>query len=327
METHPIISVIIPTYNYAHFIGEAIESVLASSFPLNEVEIIVIDDGSTDDTAEKVKVYKDRVKYIAQDNSGKAQATKVGIDSAKGRYIFNLDADDLFMPNKLQEVVDIFEEDRDIVHVAHPAMCWNVNNDNKGAEQVPETIIGRKILGKDLLSYFYKNGIFFGGGSTFAARTEVLNNVEIPKRVDMFIDEYLVLVTLNQGYSFFSEQPLSIWRIHGKNFSNGSMNNSQRLQLYRKIESLESILDNLSFIVLKEDIERLYQLRNKVLTLFLKEKLEEKSFSDILSLWAFIFTIFATFGTETFEILKNYPVLSRTLPTSILRLLKGVSRQ
>jgi len=323
MKTHPAVSVIIPTYNYAQFISNAIESVLNSSFPVNDIEIIVIDDGSTDDTAQKVKVYEDKVMYIAQENLGKAWATKVGIDHAQGRYIFNLDADDLFLPNKIQEVVDIFDKDRDIVHVAHPAMCWNVDDDSKKSEQIPEIIMGKKMLGKDLLYYFYKRGILFGGGSTFAARNEVLRTVKIPKEVDMFIDEYLLLVSLTQGYSFLIEQPLSIWRIHGKNFSNTCLDaNNYKLPIQRKIASLDSVLNNLVNLDIAEDLEVLYSLRNKILSLYIKEKIDQKYLSDILRLWFDVYRIFSFFGYEGFEILKNYHILNRTLPTGILRWLK-----
>jgi glycosyltransferase involved in cell wall biosynthesis len=322
MDTHPLVSVIIPTYNYAHFICEAIDSVLASNFPLNEVEIIVIDDGSTDDTAEKVKVYDDKVKYILQDNLGKACATKVGIDHAKGKYIFNLDADDLFLPNKLKEVVEIFENDSDIVHVAHPALCWQFDDDIKTVEPVPESILGRKIFGKELLYYFYKRGILFGGGSTFAVRAEILKQASIPKTIDMLIDEYLALISLNQGHSFFIEQPLSIWRIHGKNYSTGSITNTQRAQLKRKLESLKAAVDNLPSIKLEKDMEGLYKLRNRTLALYLKEKTEDKSFADILSLWSCILNVFVVFGIDGLGIVKNYPIWTRTLPTFLVNQLK-----
>src|SRR5688500_5842068 len=96
----PLISVIIPTYNYGQFICQAIDSVLRSEFPQEEIEIIVIDDGSVDDTAYKAKMYGDRVRYVTQKNLGKAWATQVGINLSRGKYIFNLDADDLFLPNK-----------------------------------------------------------------------------------------------------------------------------------------------------------------------------------------------------------------------------------
>lgn len=327
MLNKPLVTVIIPTYNYAHFICAAIDSVLNSNFPQNKVEIIVIDDGSTDDTSERIKVYKDRVRYIAQENSGKAWATKVGIEHARGKYLFNLDADDLFLPNKLQKVVEIFEQDRDIVHVAHPAIYWSVDDDIRRSEQIPEVVIGRKILGKKLLSYFYKRRILFGGGSTFAARAEILKRSTIPKEVDMFIDEYLVLITLNQGQSFFLKQPLSIWRIHGKNFSNESSNIPISVEkVQRSMRSVEAVLNNLVKNDFEDNIKKLYFLKTKVANLVLKEEIGEKSFNEVLDMWLYVFSNFITFSPDIFSIIKNYTLLNRTMPNSMLRALKQAKK-
>ena len=327
-EHKPLVSVIIPTYNYAHLIPEAIDSVLNSDFPQNEIEIIVIDDGSTDETPERVKIYQERVKYLTQRNSGKAWATKVGIDIARGEYLFNLDADDLFLPNKIRKVVNIFEQDREIVHVSHPAIYWNVNDNTKVVESIPEVLKGHKAIGKNILSYLYKRKMLFGGGSTFAARTQALRTFAIPKEVDMFIDEYLVLFTLNCGYSFFIEEPLSIWRIHGNNFSETNFD----LEIYqvknqRSIASMEAVLSSLSASEFSPDIIQLYSLKNKVVKLAMKEQLEQKYLADILDLWLTLIINIRFFGLNFIKIIKNYTILNRTLPTSILKLLKQVKRK
>jgi glycosyltransferase involved in cell wall biosynthesis len=71
------VTVLIPTYNYAHYIQNAIDSILDSNFPQEEIEIITIDDGSTDNTRDVIGKYTDRVRYIYQENKGKASATQV----------------------------------------------------------------------------------------------------------------------------------------------------------------------------------------------------------------------------------------------------------
>src|SRR5215216_4073806 len=107
MKTTPLVSIIIPTYNYGKYICTAIDSVFDSSLSRAEIEIIIVDDGSKDNTSEKVHGYGKTVKYIFQENQGKAIATQVGINHATGKYIFNLDADDYFLPGKIAKVVDI----------------------------------------------------------------------------------------------------------------------------------------------------------------------------------------------------------------------------
>jgi glycosyltransferase involved in cell wall biosynthesis len=99
-DTSPIVSVIIPTYNHAHFIGEAIQSVLNQIF--SDFEVIIVDDGSTDNTVDIVGSFVDkRIKYLYQDNKGLAAARNTGLRSAKGEFVVFLDADDILLPNKL----------------------------------------------------------------------------------------------------------------------------------------------------------------------------------------------------------------------------------
>ena len=95
----PAVSVIIPAYNCAAFLPEAIESVLAKTH--TDLEIFVIDDGSTDDTPAVVKPYLDRIQYVRQLNKGLPGARNTGIRASTGEFIALLDADDSWVPDKL----------------------------------------------------------------------------------------------------------------------------------------------------------------------------------------------------------------------------------
>ena len=326
MTQYPLVNIIIPTYNYAHYIQQAIDSVLNSEFSQNQIKIIIIDDGSQDNTSEIVAKYGSRVKYILQENSGKAWATKVGIDNCQAKYVFNLDADDLFLPNKIKEVVEIFESDPEIVHVAHPALCWQVDNDRKYPETIPKHIITNKVFGKELLSYFYKNRIFFGGGSTFAARRDTLNEFSIPKEVHMYIDEYLVMCTLNQGYSYLIDSPLSTWRIHGKNYSDpNSISNSYENKRIRSLKSMEGILNNLDGF--DSEIRKLYTLKCKISKIADKESTSNKKIFDILDMWLFFVKNFNVLSSDSFAIAKSYTLFNRTLPKFILDWLRELKQK
>jgi glycosyltransferase involved in cell wall biosynthesis len=100
MTAAPRVSVIIPTYNRADLIPQAIDSVLQQTF--SDFEIIVVDDGSTDDTAAAVKAYGDRVRYVWTPNGGTGHARNVGMQHARGRYFTFLDSDDLLYPYALE---------------------------------------------------------------------------------------------------------------------------------------------------------------------------------------------------------------------------------
>jgi glycosyltransferase involved in cell wall biosynthesis len=100
------VSVVIPTYNYGRFITGAIRSVLAQTRPPDE--IIVVDDGSTDDTAEMVSEFRDSVKYVHQDNAGVCAARNRGVRESIGELIAFLDADDTWEPTKLEKQIGEF---------------------------------------------------------------------------------------------------------------------------------------------------------------------------------------------------------------------------
>jgi hypothetical protein len=104
----PRVSVIIPLYNLRDFIAEAIESVLAQTVPAADVEIIVVDDGSTDGGGGVAKGYEPRVRCLAQENRGLSAARNSGIRAAHAPLLTFLDADDRLRPAKLAAQLDVF---------------------------------------------------------------------------------------------------------------------------------------------------------------------------------------------------------------------------
>jgi len=96
----PRVSVIIPTYNRARFVQEAIESVLNQTF--RDFELIVVDDGSMDGTPEILKKWERRIRCVRQGNSGVSRARNTGIRMARGKYIAFLDSDDLWVREKIE---------------------------------------------------------------------------------------------------------------------------------------------------------------------------------------------------------------------------------
>lgn len=173
MTTHstaPIASVIIPTYNHAHFIGEAIQSVLSQEF--QKTEIIVVDDGSTDNTREIVDQFANRVFYIWQTNQGLSAARNTGLQTARGEFIGLLDADDMYEPQFLSTLISILKANPE----ADGIYCGYrfVNNLNKPLYQCEARSIYPDQLYKTLL------------GGNFLVPESMLVRHHCYKRVGLF---------------------------------------------------------------------------------------------------------------------------------------------
>src|SRR5262245_25838031 len=104
MNGSPLVSVIIPSYNSARFVSQAVRSVLEQTY--SPLEIIVVNDGSTDDTVSVLDAYKGDIQIVHQANGGVSKARNRGIREAKGKFIAFLDADDQWLPSKIQKQID-----------------------------------------------------------------------------------------------------------------------------------------------------------------------------------------------------------------------------
>jgi glycosyltransferase involved in cell wall biosynthesis len=130
MAVAPTVSVIIPAYNVAPYIGETLDSLLAQSF--TDYEVLLINDGSTDQTEQVVLSYRakfgDRLTYECQSNRGIAGARNAGLFRARGRYIALLDSDDLWLPDYLAKMVALIESDPTFDLVFPNAWFWGSPN-------------------------------------------------------------------------------------------------------------------------------------------------------------------------------------------------------
>lgn len=110
-----LISVVIPTYQHADTIAGCLESVLAQSY--DHFEIIVVDDGSTDNTQEVLRAYRGRVNVVTQKNAGSNPARNRGLEEAKGEFVIFLDADVIMKPEMLKRMVDVLRENPEVSFV------------------------------------------------------------------------------------------------------------------------------------------------------------------------------------------------------------------
>jgi glycosyltransferase involved in cell wall biosynthesis len=128
----PLVSVVIPTYNRSGLLRLAIESVLAQTYPA--IEVIVVDDGSGDDTPAVAESFGDRITYIRQTNQGGAAARNAGLRVARGAYINVLDDDDLMLPAKIERQVQVLEK-RPEIGVVHCGY-YMIDRDGRKLERV-----------------------------------------------------------------------------------------------------------------------------------------------------------------------------------------------
>ncbi len=117
----PKVSVIIPTFNRADLLPQAIDSILYQSY--TDFELIVVDDGSTDASQEILSGYRGKLRYLFQSNTGVSAARNLGIKKARGRYISFLDSDDLWLRDKLREQIGLMKSDPGI-RVSYTDEIW-----------------------------------------------------------------------------------------------------------------------------------------------------------------------------------------------------------
>ncbi|MBI3288150.1 MAG: glycosyltransferase family 2 protein [Elusimicrobia bacterium] len=318
-------TVLIPCRNYGRFLGEAIDSVLDQDAPPGGVEILVVDDGSRDETPAVAARYGDRVRYLRVEEGDKSAATFAGIAAARGRYLFNLDADDRFLPGKIRRVLEAFEGDPGLVMVAHPPVRWETANGSRLAETVVPEFRGRALSGPAFLSAAFRR---LGGnpgamGSTFAARLSALRQVPPVRGVGLYVDLYLVLFTARQGSVRFLDDALSLYRLHEKN---GSLDLDLSRGAALRLSMLEPLLERLRASGHPEDVKALFELRVRILRLVVKEQAGTKTFADVLSLWRFVAGHGVLLAGDLRGVLRDYWVVQKSLPAPLRRLGRGLRR-
>ena len=147
-----MISVIIPTYNSGAFISEAIHSVLCQT--CTDYEIIVIDDGSTDNTREIIEKKFPQVRYFYISNQGASKARNYGIQRARGEYIAFLDADDLWLQEKLEKQLKVFNADHELMMVFTEHRAFDANGFRKAMFSKKERLMKGDVV-KNIFLYSY----------------------------------------------------------------------------------------------------------------------------------------------------------------------------
>src|SRR5450631_1014327 len=209
----PLVSIVINNYNYGRFLPDAIESALGQTYA--SIEVIVVDDGSTDNSRTVIEGYKDRIQPVLKENGGQASAFNVGFAKSRGEIICFLDSDDLFLPDKVARVVEAYAE-------APSGWCFhslqfvdanarltsgspNIRYKTGFHDFRPEFLAGRPRFLAPATS-----------GLTFSRRL-LEKLLPMPQDIRITSDNYLKASSLALAPGFYISECLGYQRIHGGN--------------------------------------------------------------------------------------------------------------
>ena len=219
----PRISVVVDNHNYGRFLRAAIDSILAQGLEVPDVEIIVADDGSTDDSREILASYAPGVKALLQERQGQATAFNNGLAAATGDIVCLLDSDDMFQPGKLSAVLEAFKDPK-VVCVQH----FLQDTDGKLAA-APQRFPNWPA--RYTLNDYVQGKTEFTATSGLAFRRETLKKLlPIPKDLFYYLDDFLTAHSLFFGEIANIPAVYGLHRMHGDNWCAGGLENPAKLE-------------------------------------------------------------------------------------------------
>jgi hypothetical protein len=235
----PLVSVLIGNYNYAKYIGQTLESVLCQTYP--HFEVLVCDDGSTDNSCEVIETYvqKDsRIQLICKQNGGVATALNAAYYASQGEIVCILDADDLWMPTKLQKVVEQFNSDPKCGFVIH-----NVIQIDGQGKNIKPTPMMQQLASGWMAPDVLENGGFIENippASALSIRREVASLIfPVNKAMRRHVDGLIIFLALLLVEIRAVPEVLSKFRLHGANLTSVASINADSLE--RSLAALELI--------------------------------------------------------------------------------------
>jgi glycosyltransferase involved in cell wall biosynthesis len=211
-----LVTVLIDTYNHERFIERAITSVLEQDLPMDDVQILVVDDGSTDRTPELIRCFEPRVRLLRKPNGGQASAFNLGFAHARGEIIAMLDGDDWWEKERLRLVLEAFRDNPDIGAIGNG--LYEVDTDGQRlyvnkpdrSYRLFFASIGEAVQFRELMSYM--------GTSRLGIRRSVLDKIlPVPEDIVIEADEYLATLAVATSGALVLDRPLTNYRFHPGN--------------------------------------------------------------------------------------------------------------
>jgi len=213
MTLMPLVSVIIPTYNRCKLVLQAIQSVQNQT--VEDLEVLVVDDGSTDDTQKRIAAITDnRIRYLRNPRKGISSARNFGIENSKGKYISFLDSDDLWLPEKLEEQLEILNQDEDLI-VWSDASVIDAEGKEKGILLTELYGAKKRVKSGDIfLELLWDNFVII---QSLILKKDITQKIKIDTSLT-YADDYRFVIDLAKDFRFhFISEPLVKYRIHNGN--------------------------------------------------------------------------------------------------------------
>jgi glycosyltransferase involved in cell wall biosynthesis len=212
----PLVTAIIDTFNHERFVEQALGSVLDQGLSASDLEVLVVDDGSTDRTADIVATFANRVQILRKHNGGQASAFNFAIPRAKGEIIAFLDGDDWWAKGKLKTVLNAFDANPNVGVVGHG--FYEVDElTGRSIVVLPESD-HRVTLNSVEDGINFRNIMCFLGTSRVAIRRKILNLVgAIPPSLVVEADEFMSTMAVARSEALLVQQPLTFYRLHPGN--------------------------------------------------------------------------------------------------------------
>ncbi|MBI4913950.1 MAG: glycosyltransferase family 2 protein [Acidobacteria bacterium] len=218
----PKISIIVDTFNHENFINKAVDSALSQELDISKFEIIVINDGSSDQTLKNLESYGDRVHVLSKKNEGQGSAFNLGLREARGEFVAFLDGDDWWHPNKLQKVLNVLESDSRIGFVGHGIVETDGEKDLRVL--APSSLVRFRLDSRDGARALISHRAFMGT-SRMAGRTRLFRELlPVPEALTIEADEYFFTllpalvdaVILPEALCYYRLHPGNLYQFHGK---------------------------------------------------------------------------------------------------------------
>ena len=291
----PKISFIVPVYNTEIYIKKCLDSIINQTFK-EEIEIILIDDGSTDNSDELIKEYieksnyKDIIKYYTKENEGIAKTRNFGIDKANGEYIFFVDSDDYIDKETIKKLKPYIDEDIDMIKFK----LQRIDKNNNILEKVDGPIF-TKISGEEAFNILYSEDVLLDSPCVYVIKRNLFTKNNFKFNRTYHEDFGLIPLIILKSKSFISVQNYLYYYVQGENSITRNDDYSKTIKkfedaLYHYDNAIEKInkmnlnrksKENAKIFYTNAVILKLYEIKEEDENKFIKEIEKRKMYKNI----------------------------------------------